>query len=175
MTRIPAKKHRKHKHVEDRDGVKPAKIRVERVRDWPERMTAAVGSPASLLVHTVLFAGAFTLPFFGVDFDRVLLVLTTIVSLEAIYLALFIQMTVNRNTASLAVVEEEIDEIQEDVAEITEDIEDISDDIEEINEDVAEITEDVAEITEDVAEITEDIEDISDDIEELNDEGSTKK
>lgn len=57
--------------------------------------------------------------------EIVLLVLTTAVSLEAIYLAIFIQMTVNRNTASLAEVEEDIDEIQEDIDEIQEDIDEI--------------------------------------------------
>lgn len=98
---------------------------------WSEKITRAVGSPASLIVHTVLFIGAFTLPFFGVPFDRVLLVLTTIVSLEAIYLALFIQMTVNRNTESLEDIEEDIDEIGEDIEEITEDIDEIQEDDEE--------------------------------------------
>ena len=35
---------------------------------------------------------------FGINFDRVLLILTTIVSLEAIYLSIFIQFTkVNKN------------------------------------------------------------------------------
>lgn len=47
--------------------------------------------------------------------DKVLLILTTAVSLEAIYLAIFIQMTVNRTTTSLAGVEKDIGDIQEDV------------------------------------------------------------
>lgn len=87
---------------------------------WSEKITRAIGSPTSLAVHTVLFLGALVLPFFGVPFDRVLLVLTTIVSLEAIYLALFIQMTVNRHTESLEDIEVDIDEIEEDLDEIQE-------------------------------------------------------
>ncbi|HBY74527.1 TPA: hypothetical protein DEG21_01265 [Patescibacteria group bacterium] len=71
-----------------------------------------------------------------------LLILTTVVSLEAIYLAIFIQMTVNRNTLSLKAVEEDIDEIQEDIDEIQEDIDEIQEDVDEIQEDVDEITED---------------------------------
>ena len=55
-------------------------------------VTQAIGSITSVVIHTVLFLGAFTLVLLGVDLDRVLLVLTTIVSLEAIYLSIFIQM-----------------------------------------------------------------------------------
>lgn len=54
-----------------------------------------------------------------------MLFLTTIVSLEAIYLAIFIQMTVNRNTEELQEVGQDIDEIQEDIDEIQEDVDDI--------------------------------------------------
>ena len=61
----------------------------------------------------------------------ILLILTTIVSLEAIYLAIFIQMTVNRQAESLAEVEEDLEDIEED-------IEDISQDIDEIQQDEAE-------------------------------------
>ncbi len=56
------------------------------------------------------------------------------VSLEAIYLAIFIQMTVNRNTQSLKEVEDDIDDIQEDVEELGEEVGDISEDIEDIQE-----------------------------------------
>jgi biopolymer transport protein ExbB/TolQ len=69
---------------------------------------------------------------FGVNTDQVLLILTTVVSLEAIYLSIFIQMTVNRNTKSLEEVEADIDEIQEDVEGLEEDVEEISTDIDEI-------------------------------------------
>jgi len=56
------------------------------------------------------------------------------VSLEAIYLSIFIQMSVNRTKESLASVEKDIDEIQEDVDDIQEDVEDIQEDVEDLNE-----------------------------------------
>lgn len=49
-----------------------------------------------------------------------LLVLTTVVSLEAIYLSIFIQMTVNHQARELAELSEDVDEIQEDIEEISE-------------------------------------------------------
>lgn len=70
-----------------------------------------------------------------------LLVLTTLVSLEAIYLAIFIQMSINQTTESLEVVEHDIDEIQEDIDEIQEDVDEIQEDVDEIQEDVEGITE----------------------------------
>jgi uncharacterized membrane protein len=117
--------------------------------------TAWVGSVGSLVVHTFLFGGAFVLGLLGVDWDRVLLILTTVVSLEAIYLAIFIQMTVNRNTASLKEVEQDIDEIQHDVDAIQEDVGEIQEDVDEIQQDVDEVQQDMDEIQEEVIEITE--------------------
>jgi len=96
--------------------------------------TRWIGSPVSLVVHTIIFLGCIALGFFGVSWDEILLVLTTVVSLEAIYLAIFIQMTVNRNTESLEEVEKDIDEIQEDVDEIQEDVDEIQEDVDEIQE-----------------------------------------
>ena len=119
-------------------------------------ITRAVGSPASIVVHSILFAGSFVLAFVGiVPFDRMLLILTTIVSLEAIYLAIFIQMTINYQGAQIAAVTEDIDEIQEDVGEIQEDVEEMTEDVEEIQKDVDEIQEDVTEMSEDVGELEE--------------------
>jgi uncharacterized protein YoxC len=63
--------------------------------------------------------------------DKMLAILTNVVSLEAIYLAIFIQMSVNKNTKSLKEVEKDIDEIQEDVDELQEDVEDIQENVEE--------------------------------------------
>lgn len=122
-----------------------------------ERISTAVGSPVSLALHTVAFVGFFAAVVFGlVELETMLLVLTTIVSLEAIYLAIFIQMGVNENTRSLREVEEDIDEIQEDVEELGEDMDEIQEDLEEISEDVGEIQEDIDEIQEDVEELSED-------------------
>lgn len=118
-------------------------------------VTKWIGSIWSVIIHTLLFLGAFTLILLGAPVDRVLLVLTTIVSLEAIYLSIFIQMSVNHQARALANVEKDIDEIQEDVEEMQEDVEEMQEDIDEIQEDVEEITEDIDEIQEDVEEITE--------------------
>lgn len=102
-----------------------------------------IGSVESLVVHTLIFLAVLSLSLFGFNFDRILLILTTLLSFEAIYLAIFIQMTVNRNTAQLIGVEKDIEDIQEDVEEISEDIEDIQEDVEEISEDIEDIQEDV--------------------------------
>lgn len=118
-----------------------------------ERVTRWVGSLSSLIVHTVLFAACFIAALLGLlDLNTMLLVLTTALSLEAIYLAIFIQMTVNENTESLREVEEDIDEIQEDVEELGEDMDEIQEDIEEMTEDMGEIQEDLEEMGEDDAE-----------------------
>lgn len=114
-----------------------------------ERIVASIGSVASLLLHSVAFAAFFLLAVTGIlSWELMLLVLTTILSLEAIYLAIFIQITVNKHTQSLREVEEDIDEIQEDVEELGEDMEDIQEDLEEISEDIEEIQEDVEELNE---------------------------
>jgi len=116
--------------------------------------TRWIGSPTSIFVHTVLFAATIVLLVANVfSFDVVILVFNTAVSLEAIYLALFIQMTVNFQAEHLAEVGEDIGEIQEDVGEIQEDVEEISEDVDELQEDVDELQEDVGEILEDVEEI----------------------
>lgn len=129
---------------------------------FPERVSTWVGSTSSLALHTILFIFSFLLIGLGVPTEEVLLVLTTIVSLEAIYLAIFIQMTVNKNTASLAEVEEDLDEIQEDLDEIQEDVGEIQGDIDEIQEDVDEIQEDVDGIQESHEDLAEDIDVIED-------------
>ena len=113
---------------------------------WEKSFTKWVGSRTSVIVHTLLFIIMFSTYFVGVHFDSILLVLTTLVSLEAIYLSIFIQMTVNENTESLEEVEEDIEDIAEEVTEISEDIDEIQQDVDEIQHDVDEIQEDVDEI-----------------------------
>jgi biopolymer transport protein ExbB/TolQ len=114
-----------------------------------ERVTTWVGSPSSFILHTVAFILAFVVGILGLaSWTIVLLVLTTVVSLEAIYLSIFIQMTVNRHAEELADVSEDVEDIQEDIEEISEDVDEIQEDIDEIQEDVDEIQEDVEEISE---------------------------
>lgn len=95
-----------------------------------------IGSVPSLVAHTLVFITAFLLPVFGiVSLDKMLLVLTTVLSLEAIYFAIFIQMSVNRSHEHIEDIREDIEEIQDDIEEISEDIDDIQEDIEDIAED----------------------------------------
>jgi methyl-accepting chemotaxis protein len=110
------------------------KQRVEKLT-LTERVTTWIGSRASLIIHTIIFIAFFlAVAFKLLTFETMLLILTTAVSLEAIYLAIFIQMTVNRNTQSLREIQEDIGEIQEDVEEMSEDIDEIQEDVEELNE-----------------------------------------
>ncbi len=114
-----------------------------------EKIIAGVGSVTSLLIHTLIFAAAVSLSALRiVSWDLMLLVLTTILSLEAIYLAIFIQMTVNRQAKELAEVSEDVEDIQEDIEEISQDVDEIQKDVDEIQEDVEDIQEDVEEISE---------------------------
>lgn len=116
-----------------------------------------IGSTQSLVVHTIVFIASFMLPMFDIiNFDTMLAVLTNVLSLEAIYLAIFIQMSVNKSS-------EHIEDLRDDVIEIQEDIEDIQEDIEEISEDIEEISEDIEEISDDIEDIQEDIEEINED------------
>ncbi len=103
------------------------------------QFTQWIGTPSSIIVHTILFAGIFTLSFFGVSTEEILIILTTAVSLEAIYLSIFIQMSINKNSVSLQAVEEDVDEIAKDVDELQEDVEDIEVDVKDISKDIDEI------------------------------------
>ncbi len=119
-----------------------AKDTKEKLQRTASGVTRWVGSVPSIVVHTALFAGSFVLVWAGVlELDRMLLVLTTIVSLEAIYLAIFIQMTINLQAEVIEEVEHDIDEMQEDVEEIQEDIDEIQEDVDELQEDVEEMSE----------------------------------
>lgn len=91
-------------------------------RTLAEKIIMWVGSTSSLVVHSIVFIAFFVLILLGYDSSTVLLILTTIVSLEAIYLSIFIQIAINKNTKSLEDVTEDIEEIQEDMEEISEDV-----------------------------------------------------
>ena len=95
------------------------------VKKTARTATRWIGSPQSISVHTLLFAVSFGAAWTGfVDVDRMLLILTTIVSLEAIYLAIFIQMTINEQAKDIDEIQEDIEEIQEDVEEMSEELSD---------------------------------------------------
>jgi len=88
-----------------------------------------MGSVISLILHTIFFVFAWLFT----DF----LFLTTVVSLEAIYLSILIQMSVNFQSKKLQSIQEDMEEIQEDVEEIQEDVEEIQE--EEEDEDIKKI------------------------------------
>jgi uncharacterized membrane protein len=124
-------------HVETSSPVTATAAAIEKLIVW-------VGSQASLGLHTVAFIVAFALPIFRIaPWDTMLLVLTTVVSLEAIYLAIFIQFSVNRQAASLKGVEQDVETLHVNVEELGEHVEDIKEDVAEIQEDVGEIQENV--------------------------------
>src|ERR1700750_1501499 len=117
-----------------------SKLKLERTAD---KLINWIGSTSSVVIHTVFFIVSFIIPVLGiVTFDKMLLVLTTVVSLEAIYLAIFIQMSVNKNSQDIEIIQEDVGEIQEDIEEIEEDIDEIQKDVDEIQEDIEEIEDD---------------------------------
>ncbi len=115
------------------------KVKLEKVADTA---TKWIGSISSLILHSVLFILAFVIPMLGlISFEKMLLVLTTVVSLEAIYLAIFIQMSVNKNSQDIEIIQEDVEEIQEDIDEIQKDVDEIQEDVDEIQEDIESDTE----------------------------------
>jgi uncharacterized membrane protein len=134
------------------------KIVAEKIRDFTERLAlhiiSLLGSVASVIIHTILFV----LLWIYTDFSF----LTAVVSLEAIYLSILIQMSVNYQSKRLQSIQEDVEDIQENVEDIQENVEDIQENVEEIQEDVEEINED-----EDEEEEEEEDED-DEDIKEIN-------
>lgn len=136
-----------------------------------EKFTFAIGTPASIILHTLFFIGIFVLSLFGVSVEEILLVLTTAVSLEAIYLAIFIQMSVNRTTHHIADVREDIGEIQEDVEDIQEDVEDLEEDVDSLESSAKEEDEEEDEVTKTLTDIEKRLGDLQKDIALLKKKG----
>jgi len=111
-----------------------------------ERLIIWIGSPTSLVIHTIVFIAFFAVSIVHlVAWELMLLVLTTAVSLEAIYLAIFIQMSVNRQMASLKEVEEDVGDIHQEIEELGENVEELGENVEDLKEDVEDIQEDIGE------------------------------
>ena len=130
---------------------KMKKHRKQKIGKLSDEFIYWIGSKNSLAVHTLFFLVMIVLAFSDIGFDKVMLVLTTIVSLEAIYLSIFIQMTVNKNREDLREVSEDIDEIQKDVDEIQEDVEDIEEEkpkviFEKIEKNLQDLIKEIAEL-----------------------------
>jgi uncharacterized protein YoxC len=116
----------------------------KKMTKFSEKLITWIGSMQSLVVHTIFFSSIFILGFSGIlDTEKVFSVTTNILSIEAIYLAIFIQMTVSKHSEDLEEVSEDIDEIQKDVDEIQKDVDEIQEDVEDITEDVEEHNENV--------------------------------
>lgn len=81
---------------------------MERLNYIAEIASSWAGSVSSIMVHTIVFATTFMLPVFGIPLTTVLLILTTVVSLEAIYLQIFIQMTVNRHSGDIRTIHDHL-------------------------------------------------------------------
>lgn len=133
------------------------KKKISKLDQASHELTFWIGTPQSILAHTALFIGIFILIIFGISLDKVLLILTTTVSLEAIYLAIFIQMTVNRTTMSLVGVERNIDDIQEDVDSLESNVKEISDDYVEDDADKNEVVKALTDIEKRLSNLHEDI------------------
>lgn|GEM_PF-193050 len=138
-----------------------------KIKNPAESFTIWIGSIQSLLAHSALFILVFILGFLGVNWEMLMLILTTAVSLEAIYLAIFIQMSINRSAENLQTVAEDLGEIHEGVEDLAEGVEEISGDVDELQKDMGEMQEDVEEINTNVDEIQIDVSDIQGDLDDI--------
>ena len=78
------------------------------------KLTELIGSPFSLVLHTVFIAGFFYMRYLGLMSNLTLLTLATIVSIEALYLAIFNQIKVKRHTNSLSEATTTIENMREE-------------------------------------------------------------
>lgn len=97
--------------------------------DASDNFVKWVGSTGSLIIHTIIFICFFVAYWFGFSLNSVLLVLTTLVSLEAIYLAIFIQRSVNQQAMRLNYVEESLDDVEESLDDVEESIDDVEENL----------------------------------------------
>ena len=141
---------------------------MKRVQKTALAVTRWIGSPTSLVIHTVLFIAAFLSVQYGyIGFEEMLLVLTTVVSLEAIYLSLLIQMTINYTTEAVEDIGEDVVEMQEDIGEIQEDVDELQEDVEDISEEDAEEDKQEAEQKKTLNDIQSDLRKLMNDISKL--------
>jgi len=97
-----------------------------------------VGTTQSIIIHTILFILFFAAHWiFGISYDLILLILTTVVSLEAIYLAIFIQRSVNQQANRLDDVEESLDDVEESLDDVEENLDDVEESIDAVEDHLA--------------------------------------
>lgn len=113
----------------------PSKLEMIKIHRISEFATRWIGSSASLITHTVGFALVFIISFLGfLPLNEMLLILTTVVSLEAIYLSIFIQMSVNKSNQYIEIIQEDVEEISEGVEEINDGVDELNENIEDIQD-----------------------------------------
>lgn len=78
-----------------------------------------IGSPMSIVIHTIFFTALLSLAFASTDFIKIMLIFNTIVSLEAIYLSIFIQIAVNAQSKDIEEIQEDIEDINKEDEEKT--------------------------------------------------------
>lgn len=104
--------------MDDKKNIEEDKRMIEKIA---LKIVKLIGTVGSVIVHTVIFTLAILLYAFNCyDRESIMLVVTTIVSLEAIYLSIFIQMGMNNHGKKLEEIKENVEDIQEDVEELNE-------------------------------------------------------
>lgn len=78
------------------------------------KLARLIGSPLSLLLHTLIFGGFLFLRYLGVINNAVLLVLAAAACLEAIYMVIFVQMITKNNTKTLGEIQKKMETMQQE-------------------------------------------------------------
>jgi hypothetical protein len=103
------------------------------------KITQWVGTPSSIFLHTIFFTIMIVWAWLDTNnAERLLLILTTVVSLEAIYLGIFVQMTVNFQGRQLNEVKVAMEEVQESVEEVQESVDEVQETVVDIQEEAQE-------------------------------------
>src|SRR5579871_4498313 len=75
-----------------------SRLDLERISD---RVALAVGSTISFYIHVLFYSGLFALNLLGVSISVILLLVATVVSLEGVFLVIFVQRSANQQAARL--------------------------------------------------------------------------
>lgn len=109
-----------------------------------KKITHWIGTSSAIYTHLSFFTIMGLWYLFDVpDRDRILLILTTIVSLEAVFQGCFIQMTVNLQGRELNAVKTTMNEVQESVESVQTSVEEVQESVESVQETVEEVHEEV--------------------------------
>ncbi|MFA7253091.1 MAG: hypothetical protein WC107_00885 [Patescibacteria group bacterium] len=117
---------------------KKKKTGVDLLNEISDKLITWVGTTNSIIIHTIIFIFSFISHWiFNISFDLVLLILTTVVSLEAIYLAIFIQRSVNQQATRLTDVEETLDDVEEALDDVEESLDEVEESIDDVEESIS--------------------------------------